>query len=103
MLSPPFEKVTAATTRKDQYERFVGSVICSGTASPVFRRINLIIPMAIGTKPINPIIYRGMTVAIIDPTALMAIRTLDTVRTQHHERENDDRRKKSSKQKYHRY
>ena len=46
-----------------------------------------------------------MTVAIIDPTALMAIRTLtpDTVRTQHHERENDDRRKKSSKQKYHRY
>jgi len=97
MLSPPFEKVTAATIRKDQYERFVGSVICSGTASPVFRRINLIIPMAIGMKPINPIIYRGMTVAIIDPTALMAIRTLDTVRTQHHERENDDRRKKSSK------
>lgn len=76
MLSPPFEKITAATIRKDQYERFVGSVICSGTTSPIFRRINLIIPMAIGTKPINPIIYRGMTVAIIDPTALMDVKTM---------------------------
>ena len=79
MLSPPFEKVIAATAKKYRYGLFMtASLVGTAVVETLTTRClkictSLLMPMAIGTIPRNPSIYAGTSRGISEPRALIAI------------------------------